>query len=174
MLMNDKQKEYLSALEVGYAVVFTEDTDKPVHVKINKVSNTDEDELPDETVTKRFEEVKELAGFCYTVDKMLAPYKTFSVLCAELAVMHDNPALKQALNTELDKTAAVLKITREEILQQLIERHDRLTGKFMANAEHYDTERKETVYRRLSDYLQSKEPPDTASQSFQKLVLLFI
>lgn len=174
MLMNDKQKEYLSALEVGYAIVFTEDTDKPVHVKINKVSNTDEDELPDEAVTNRFEEVKELAGFCYTVDKMLAPYKTFSVLCAELAAMHDNPALKQALNTELDKTAAVLKMSRESILQQLIERHDRLTGKFMANAEHYDTERKETVYRRLSDYLQSKEPPDTASQSFQKLVLLFI
>lgn len=34
MLMNDKQKRYLSALEVGHAVVFTEQTEQPVHIKV--------------------------------------------------------------------------------------------------------------------------------------------
>lgn len=39
MLMDDKQKEYLSALEVGNAIVFSENTDKPVHVHITAVSD---------------------------------------------------------------------------------------------------------------------------------------
>ena len=32
MLMDDKQKKYLSSLEVGNAIIFSENTDSPVHV----------------------------------------------------------------------------------------------------------------------------------------------
>ena len=45
MLMDDKQKEYLSALEVGNAIVFSEHTEKPVHVHIRKIVDTDEEQI---------------------------------------------------------------------------------------------------------------------------------
>lgn len=40
MLMDDKQKNYLSALKTGHAVVFSEQTPKPIHVKVGKCVDT--------------------------------------------------------------------------------------------------------------------------------------
>lgn len=55
MLMDDKQKEYLSALSVGEAVVFSENTDKPVQIRVSRVSDTNEAEVDEEIVQQRFE-----------------------------------------------------------------------------------------------------------------------
>lgn len=55
MEMDDRQKEFLSSLRVGEAIVFTEDTVKPVHVAITRVTDTNEDEIADEVVKKRFD-----------------------------------------------------------------------------------------------------------------------
>lgn len=55
MLMNDKQKRYLSALEVGHAVVFTEQTEQPVHIKVTAATDTSEKEVSDDEVKERFE-----------------------------------------------------------------------------------------------------------------------
>jgi hypothetical protein len=54
MLMDDKQKEYLSALETGNAIVFNENTSKPVHVLIEKITDTNEQEISDEEVRECF------------------------------------------------------------------------------------------------------------------------
>lgn len=40
MMMDDKQKEYLSNLKAGEAVLFSESVDKPVHIKIKAVTDT--------------------------------------------------------------------------------------------------------------------------------------
>ncbi|WP_300755180.1 ATP-binding protein [uncultured Brachyspira sp.] len=40
MMMDDKQKEYLSNLKPGEAVLFSESVDKPVHIKIKAVTDT--------------------------------------------------------------------------------------------------------------------------------------
>ena len=54
MLMNDKQKEYLSALEPGQAILFSEGMPLPVHVKIEKITDTNEDLIPNDEVKERF------------------------------------------------------------------------------------------------------------------------
>ena len=54
MLMNTKQKEFLSALDPGHAIVFSEDMDKPVHVYMERETDTNEDEIDDEVIKKQF------------------------------------------------------------------------------------------------------------------------
>ena len=54
MLMDDKQKNFLSALETGQAIVFTEGISKPVHVTVKSVTDTSSDEIPDEIVKSNF------------------------------------------------------------------------------------------------------------------------
>lgn len=56
MLMNDKQKEFLSALEPGQAIVFTEGMPLPVQVKINRVTDTNSEAISNERVHERFME----------------------------------------------------------------------------------------------------------------------
>ena len=69
MMMNDKQKEFLSALETGQAIVFTEGLSKPIHIAITRITNTNEAELSDELVRNNFlhyieknKELKELVN----------------------------------------------------------------------------------------------------------------
>lgn len=54
MLMDDKQKEYLSALEAGQAVLFTEGMRKPVQIKVDYISDTSEKEVQDKEVRERY------------------------------------------------------------------------------------------------------------------------
>lgn len=56
MLMNDKQKEYLSAMDVGEAVIFSENTEKPINVKVKADINTNGETVTDKEVEKRFME----------------------------------------------------------------------------------------------------------------------
>ena len=54
MLMDDKQKEYLSALDVGEAILFTEGMRKPVQIKVDYVSDTSTKEVGDQEVKERY------------------------------------------------------------------------------------------------------------------------
>ena len=40
MLMDDRQKEYLSALEIGQAIVFSEGMSRPLHIQIDAATDT--------------------------------------------------------------------------------------------------------------------------------------
>ena len=61
MMMNSKQKDFLSNLEVGHAIVFSENTDKPIHIKINKCENADtsDNDITDEELMSRWNAKKE-------------------------------------------------------------------------------------------------------------------
>lgn len=54
MLMDDKQKSFLSALETGQAIVFSEGMERPVHIKIQPVTDTSEGVVSNEIVRERF------------------------------------------------------------------------------------------------------------------------
>ena len=60
MMMDSKQKEYLSNLEVGHAIVFSENTDKPVHIKVERseYADTSDNDISDEVLQQRWENVK--------------------------------------------------------------------------------------------------------------------
>lgn len=54
MLMDDKQKNFLSALGTGEAVVFTEKLAKPVHIAITPITDTNEAEILDDVVHRKY------------------------------------------------------------------------------------------------------------------------
>ncbi len=54
MMMDDKQKEYLSALETGQAIIFTEGMRRPAHVKIQSVTDTDAGVVENDAVKSQF------------------------------------------------------------------------------------------------------------------------
>jgi hypothetical protein len=61
MMMDSKQKEYLSNLDVGHAIVFSENTDKPVHIKFerSKKADTSDNDISDDDLIKRWDNVKD-------------------------------------------------------------------------------------------------------------------
>lgn len=54
MLMDDKQKAFLSALETGRAIVFSEGMERPVHVKIKPATDTSASIVSNEIVRAQF------------------------------------------------------------------------------------------------------------------------
>ena len=54
MLMDDKQKIFLSALETGQAIVFSEGMERPIHVKIQPITDTAANAVSNEIVRERF------------------------------------------------------------------------------------------------------------------------
>lgn len=94
MLMDDKQKQYLSALSVGEAIIFTENTDKPVQVQITPVSDTSEAEIEDQTVRKRFLENRTQFGTVYEDLEIMQDYRAFIdfMKCLKTALQKDAKA----------------------------------------------------------------------------------
>ena len=147
MLMDDKQKEYLSALETGNSVVFNEHTNKPVHVYITYITNTNEDEIPDEKVHKRFKAKKSELGACYD-DLELQPYfKLFEEVCIKLT---EEVRIKSEDKKDFSSNAQesfkklsdfVINLSTstnrnsKEIWSALIRRYELVTGKAISNYE---------------------------------------
>lgn len=129
MLMDDKQKEYLSALETGNAIVFTEETDKPVHVKIEPVTNTNGDEISDDKVKERFNELKSSLGDCYREDKIFSVLKLFNALCEKITKITDDLILKEKICNRIEEFSN--EIEKSDILRVLFERKLNFTGKRM-------------------------------------------
>ena len=50
MMMDDRQKNFLSAIETGQAIVFTEGIQKPVHVRVRSVTDTSSIEISREDI----------------------------------------------------------------------------------------------------------------------------
>lgn len=55
MMMDDRQKNYLSALEIGEAIVFSEGMSKPIGVRIERVTDTNEADVEDEVVRRIYD-----------------------------------------------------------------------------------------------------------------------
>lgn len=84
MLMDDKQKKYLSALRVGEVIVFTDNTDKPVNVMIEAVTDTSEEEIDNSVVASRFKKFSSDFGYMIQKDKIILEYEKFKILCDNL------------------------------------------------------------------------------------------
>lgn len=77
MLMDEKQKEYLSALKTGYAIVFSEDMEKPVHVYIERETNTNEPDVLDVLVKNLFVSDRKKLGDTYKNLEVMKIYNLF-------------------------------------------------------------------------------------------------
>lgn len=131
MLMDDKQKEYLSALAVGEAIVFSEQTDKPVHVKISRKTDTNEKQIEDDVVKKRFEERREQLGSCYQNGEIVALYPQFDLLAYELSKFRIDreqcSTMREAINDKAKENGK----GKKEIWEALIKMRESYSGKVM-------------------------------------------
>lgn len=80
MLMDDKQKEFLSALEAGQAIIFSDCTDSPVNVQVRRATDTSEDEVNNQSVKERFLHKKNKLGKCYSEADVTPFMKDFNQL----------------------------------------------------------------------------------------------
>ena len=84
MLMDDKQKDYLSALTPGQAIVFTEGMNKPVHVKIQPATDTNEAEIGDDVIRRNF--INKFQGIYYESEIICRFYLRFENLLERIVV----------------------------------------------------------------------------------------
>ena len=135
MLMDDKQKEYLSALEVGNAIVFSENTDKPVHVHITAVSDTNEEEIEDVVVRKRFYEKKAFLGTVYQDYDLLQLSGAFNKVCRKMAKLQDDPEMFMDMNKKFINTVGDDEEEQRKGWKKLIKRREAVTGKRIGSME---------------------------------------
>ena len=137
MLMDDKQKEYLSALETGNSVVFNEQTNKPIHIYITYITNTNDDEMPEEKVHKRFMTKRSELGFCYEDLELQTFFKLFEEVCHKLRDKENFESNKQGCFKKLSDFVANLcdssNRDSNEIWSALIRRYELVTGKAIDN-----------------------------------------
>lgn len=92
MMMDDKQKKYLSALQIGEAIVFSEVTRRPVHVTVEKLSDiSTSDEIVEENILKEhFQDYcKEQGDAAYDKlhDMVIKNHSHFKSMLCELKCM---------------------------------------------------------------------------------------
>ncbi len=141
MLMDDKQKEYLSSLGVGNAIVFTEHTEKPIHVHITAISNTNEEQIENLTVRNRFLETikrvnnegKKMVGSCYEDLEINGITSLFSEVAKNVRHMEVDVSKNKRLKNEIDKRSNSYQISKTEIWKKLIRRNDDISGKAAAS-----------------------------------------
>ena len=159
MLMDDKQKEYLSALEVGNAIVFSEQTDKPVHIYIKSVSDTSERQIEDEEVKERFDLHKENLGICYEKPEIIKLYPEFvklAKLILQRKVEGENKEFCKNFKQKVENISEILKMSKEEIWETLIKINEKLSGKQSASLENY-TERVRELTRFFLQFFNSDD-----------------
>ncbi len=123
MLMNDKQKEYLSSLKVGEAVVFTENTSKPVHVRIDAVTNTNEEEVQNSVVKNRFDiKRKTDFGCCYNDLAVREYLPEFMKILQNLRCMNDHEDERRSVLAHVDEICSCSDMPKEIIWRELIEK----------------------------------------------------
>ncbi len=134
MLMDDRQKEYLSALEVGNAIVFSEHTEKPIHIHIKQVSNTNEEQIENDIVRSRFLEKKGSLGGCYEFLEVAGVLALFSEVASEIRRMRVDATKNKKLLKKVRDVSEQYNMTEEQVWYRLILRHDHISGKAMAGS----------------------------------------
>lgn len=94
MMMDDKQKQYLSSLQTGEAIVFSDGWSKPVHIKVVAETDTSNNEVDDEVIKQIgiVQKDRFISSYClwFNKDKITAAqYKE---------VMRLNPKFKEIKN----------------------------------------------------------------------------
>lgn len=139
MLMDDKQKEYLSALGVGEAIVFTEITDNPVNIKVNPFTDTNEAQVSDEEVAKNFAALREQFANCFadrSVARLIKPYNELrGEVCKMLGDIQKREESREKEQKKLenvrrlyDKIVPLLRENSPAMWKAIIERSDIISG----------------------------------------------
>lgn len=129
MLMNEKQKEYLSALETGDAVIFSEYTESPVHVHVEKLRGEPE-EPDDDTIRKYFGLLKKSLGISRELENL---YPLFEHAAKNLVRKFSEDERK----TLLEEVKNLSEVDTLNVWRYLVERIDSVTGKSMNGYENY-------------------------------------
>ena len=136
MLMNDKQKDYLSSLEKGHTIIFAENTDNPVNVYVEKVSDTNEDEPPESIITDRFSENKNKLGGCYkeiSISSLMKIYNNMSDLIigktGDLKNKWDIVIEKrEEIQNRIDRIVSKQHVSQDDVIDSMVRRRDILRG----------------------------------------------
>jgi len=162
MMMDDKQKEFLSALAVGQAIVFTENTDKPVHVAIKAVTKTDEEQIKQQVVASRFERDKAEFGMCYREQIIQPYYETYLKLCKSMTDDSlDNKELLRRMQNVIRKLSEENNVSEQEVWSMFIRRGERLSGGAFSNPGK-EVSREERLYKFFTETI-VKDDFDTAN-----------
>ena len=165
MMMDDKQKEFLSSLPIGHTIIFAENTDRPVHVAIAATSNTNEAEISDEVVRERFLANKENFGSCYDEYGMFLQeaYAGFTRIFVQKRPPVFDRDNYRFVETKVAEAVKQFEMSEEDVWRNLVERYYRLTGKGEAvgtNLGKYEKELTEIFMNRCVSLTFEKELED--------------
>lgn len=142
MLMNEKQKEYLSALKTGDAVIFSEYTESPVHIHVDRLKGEPEEPSNDD-VRRFFGFVKKSMGISRELENL---YPLFEHAAKNLVRKFSEDERK----TLLAEVKNISGIDTLNVWRYLVERIDSVTGKSMNSHENY-SERIEELTKFFAD-----------------------
>lgn len=133
MLMDDKQKEYLSALEPGQAIIFSEDTDKPVHVYVERMTDTNEDEIEDDVIKQLFNRNREEFGSIYEELEILPYYDTYIEIAEMLRRRNIDVESFDKMKNIVKRISEISGMSIQEIFRRFYARRERLVGNSIDN-----------------------------------------
>ena len=129
MLMDDKQKGYLSALRTGETVIFSENTDKPVNVQIAKSADTAENSPDDTAVRERFIRERPRFGTVYDDLEIVPFYRQFDEFAKAIGCFQVNEEQCRRMKDTVAKLARRCGSTERDVWTKFIKRRERVTGK---------------------------------------------
>lgn len=138
MYMDEKQRDYLSLLNNGNAIIFSENTNKPVQVKIIDITHTNEKEITDEVVKNSFTKKIEELGIAYNDYKIVSQYDILCSLYTDTVNKLRKSSnldveglllLVSRLNSEVNRVGEQAVLDTQEIWLKIIKRCDLLCGK---------------------------------------------
>lgn len=128
MLMDDKQKEFLSALEPGHAIVFSENTDKPVHVYVERTTDTNEAEIDERLIKEMFNENRENFGSVYDDLEILPDYNTYVRVAEMLRKRTIDIESFEKMKKVINRISKQAGFSEKEILRRFYSRRERIIG----------------------------------------------
>ena len=140
MLMDEKQKDYLSALAAGETIIYAENTERPVQVKIHSITDTNEAEISEELIRNRFKKYwlseEQPLGKCYEEYKFQPLYGWFSRFISMVKTTQQDIPLDIGITTRLKEKMQVIEdsfqISSKDIWQELIKYHIKKNGVYFS------------------------------------------
>lgn len=165
MLMDDKQKKYLSALRVGETVIFTENTDKPIHVKIKADSNTNEAQIPNSVVKDNFMAFKDKFPSCYEYLEIAPYYSEYETMSQQLRKQGVVNVEEYKSVVQIVKTIVrSYEISEQEVWKKFIKKEREMNGFFVTNPECGDE-----IMIKLSDFFVDNSNKAITQEEFNVL-----
>lgn len=132
MLMDDEQRKFISALPTGQAIIFTEITPKPVHVKIEKLVETSDKDPEDREVKEYFDKKKKDLGKCYDITELIQfAQSDFSKVILDLKNCIFDKELRKKILEKIDSICKNNKCTEDYVWEQIILAYDSVSGNAM-------------------------------------------